>query len=276
MIETKSSLFVKCEIDNVFTDYSHKSSNFGKDSFSINLTVNDFIYVGYNKPINVLYVNHISSFVDEGMLSLQVFNGTEWVNASVEDDTFGLQRSGYVKFKRDLGQVASVVDDVSTYWYRFSSSIAREGLVLSGINLVFASDYDLLLEQPYITMDEFLSSSLKSHILTHVAVRNEILQKFRNKDYYKLDKDGFKQDLNQWDLIDIDEVKQAAIYLAISKIYFNMSDSSSDTWAVKSSEYRSKFESCIQAASLSLDFNDNGIKDIEEVKTQTTVRYLSR
>ncbi len=278
MIDLKSLLTVKHEVSTVFSDYSHKTNNFGRDVVSIDLDTTDYIYIGFHKPINAFYFNHLSTYVTEGELSLEVYNGSSWIAASgLGDDTLGLKRSGFIKFNRDqVSQVNSTVNGTTNYWYRMSLSVERLALSISGINLVFADDYELMLEQPYITMPEFLDT-LPSHIMIHAACRNEILQSFRNKDYIKLDASGVKQDINAWDLLDIEEVKQGAVYLAMSKIYFNMSDANDDVWANKAHEYREKYQEMIRVAALSLDLNDDGKASPDENKTaKINTTFMSR
>jgi hypothetical protein len=268
MINVKELLTVKHEASLAFVDYSHKTNNFGRDVVSIELDSSDFLYVGFRKPINAFYFNHTSTYENEAVLSLEVYNGTSWVEASGKaDDTLGLKRSGFIKFDRDqVGQVSHTVDGSNLYWYRLSVSEAREELKIEGINLVFADDYELMLEQPYITLPEFLGKiATTTHILIHAACRNEIMQCFRNKDYYKMS-NGVKEDINAWDLLDIEEIRQAAVYLAMSKIYFNMSDANDDVWANKSYEYRTLYTKMIQVASLSLDVNDDGVVTSNENK----------
>lgn len=277
MIESKSSLYIKYDADGTYTDYSHKCSNFSRDTFTITLDeATDYIYIGFKKPINALYFNHNSTGYTEGSLTLEYYNGSTYTPVStLADDTFGLYRSGFIKWERSLDHAESTEDSTQAYWYRLRVSAARTDLEISGINLVFADDYELSLEQPYINTPEFLGN-LSSHIKTHAAVRNEVIQRFRNKNYIKVNQQGQKEDINVWDLHDIDEVKQAAVYLAISKIYSNMSDDPTDVWQAKADEYYQKFEKYIQIATLSLDTNDDGIETNEERATPFQTRHISR
>lgn len=278
MIDLKAYLTVMHESNSEVNDYSHKAASFGRDIVTIDLGTADYIFIGYRKPINAFYFNHNSIYANESIMKLEYFNGAAWINVdSLSDDTFGLKRSGYVRFERkQANQVSNTVNTYNRYWYRLSTLEERLDLSISGINLVFADDYELMLEQPYVTMPEFLDN-LPSHILTHVACRNEILQSFRNKDYVKIDSNGIKQDVDQFDLLDIFEIKQAAVYLAMSKIYFNMSDSREDVWASKAHDYRSKYEKMLQIATLSLDLNDDGLASVDEVKTKNFIStYMSR
>jgi hypothetical protein len=269
MIESKAILSVKLEHHSVFSDLTYKTREFGRDEVSIILDADtDFLYVGYSKPINCFFLNHNSNGVAEAITALKYYNGTSWVSVSnLEDDTLGLSRPGLLRWDRELvGQVASLIDGVTKFWYKLSTNTNKATLKLSGINVTFASDFDLTLEQPFATQSEMLGG-LTSHILIHTAVRNEIIQYFKGKDYYKLDSNGVKQDLTCWDLMEIGEVNQAAIMLALSKIFFNFSDSKDDIWSSKAYEYRGRYQKFIDKASITIDFNDNGIIESNENKS---------
>ena len=277
MIESKSILQVKSYISGVYSDITYKMREFQRDIITESLETTDYLYVGYDKPINCFYINLNSSLIESSM-NMEYYNGSSWVSLDgLEEDTIGLSRSGFIRWNREqINQTIHTIDNSNKYWYRLSCNSVRTNLILAGINLIFSNDYDLLMEQPYITMTEFLGGQT-SHILIHNSVKNEIIQYFRTKDYYKTDSNGLKQDINIWDLLEIDEVKQAAILLAISKIYFNQSDAKGDVWESKAYEYRARYTKIIEAGSLSIDFNDNGKKDIDENKTnKLNTFFMSR
>jgi len=279
MIDKKMNLIVKHDNNTVFTDYSHKMATYSRDAVTISITTaEDYLYVGFNKPISAMYIDITSAASSESTLTLDYWNGSSYVTVTnLSDDTLGLDRSGFIRWDRELDDHATVAVDSSTlYWYRLNPGTDRASLVISGINLVFSDDYELSLEQPYISDSEFLGGE-SSHIKTHVAVRNEIVQKFRNKNYIKIDPiTGLNEDINVWDLLDIDEVKLAATYLALSKIYFQLSDNPEDIWGVKSEVYQNKFNKFINIARLSIDVNDDGLVDTVENKPGFATRIFKR
>lgn len=278
MIDLNSSLTLLHDDNSVFTDYSHKVASFGKDKITLTVTNSeDYLYVGFNKPINAIYVNIESQSGTEGSLNVEYYNGANYVSLSgVSDDTLGVYRSGFIQWpKEQTDQAKSTVDSREMYWYRFKPSVDRTAIVISGLNLVFSDDYQLSLEQPLINTTEFLGDEV-SHIKSHVASKEQIIQKFRNSDYVVTDIDGNKQNLNIWDLHDIQEVRLAATYLALSKIYYNMSDDAEDVWNVKSKDFNSKYEKFIQIARLSVDINDDGIIDDVENKPRTKTGFMYR
>ncbi len=283
MINKRTSLTVKHDDNSVFTDYSHSMAAFGRDTETFDvITLEDQLYVGFEKPINAIYVDIVTAPNDihdtHAISTVEYWNGTAWAGVSqLSDDTLGLHRGGFIRWDREQDdQATNAVDSATMYWYKINPNEDRAGMVISGLNLVFSDDYELSLEQPYISDSEFLGSE-SSHIKTHAAVKREIIQKFRNKDYVKIDSvTGDKEDINCWDLHDLDEVRLAATYLAISKIYYQMSDDVEDVWAVKSKAYEDKFNKYINLARLSLDTNDDGVIDDVENKAQFKNRFLNR
>lgn len=283
MIDIRTSLTILHDDNSVFTEYSHKMAAFGKDGVTLTITsAEDYIYVGFEKPINAMYIDITTPNGAEGSLTMEYWNGSAWTTVlNKSDDTFGLFRSGFIRWDKEdsngsSDQAENEVNSIAKHWYRLRPSVDRTAIVISGINLVFSDDYELSLEQPFISDSEFLGNE-SSHIKTHAAVKREIMQKFRNKNYLKLNQiSGDKEDINGWDLHDIEEVRLAATYLALSKIYYQMSDNPEDIWGMKSQDYQSKFDKYINIARLSLDTNDDGLTDAGENKANFKTRFMNR
>jgi hypothetical protein len=281
MIDKRMNLTVKHDDNGSFSDYSHKMGAYGRDAITLTITsAEDDVYVGFAKPINAMYVDITSAAGSESTMTLEYWDGSAWTSVSeLSDDTMGMNRSGFIRWNREenlTDYAKNAVDGQTMYWYKLNPGADRTDIVLSGLNLVFSDDYELSLEQPYISDSEFLGNE-SSHIKTHVAARNEIIQKFRNKNYVKIDPiSGDPEDITPWDLLDIDEVRLAASYLALSKIYYQLSDNPEDVWAIKSVEYYNKFEKYVNVARLSVDTNDDGIQDDVENKRPYKNRHFSR
>lgn len=278
MIDLKTSLTVKIKVNGVYTDVSSKMSNMNKDTLLWDFaSAATELYVGYSKPIHSVYVNHNTTYGTDSTLSVYYWDGSNWSPVvDLDDDTYGLKRSAFISWSVADNHLTNSVDGNTKYWYKIIPGVDRDQCLLAGIGLVFSDDYELSLIQPYISSSEFLPVGQTSHILTHSAVKNEIMQYFRNKDWYKLGADGSRQDITCWDLLNIFEVKQAASLLAVNKIYMNMSDSKDDIWSTKAHGYLEQANKALQIATLSLDFNNDGKVSGDTERFENITRFMSR
>lgn len=259
------------------TDYTPVTREFALDELELDFTTAPYIYIGHRKPINAVFFNIIEQEANNPSITTgEYYNGTEWRPlADFTDHTRGFYRSGFLKFNRVQDGISLYeIADKTEYWYRFRSEVLLESLKIEGVGLVFSDDIQLQREVPLITDVSFLGSR-KSHILAHTAARDEIIQKFRNKDYI-VRNGGKYRNLEVFDLHDIDEVRLASVYLALSKIYLNSSDSPTDTWADKANLYRDYFNKYINIARLSVDVNDDGEEQSSENKPILKNKYITR
>lgn len=257
------------------TDYSNDSFDFTRDNFNLTLLSNGFLYIGYYKPINTLYVSLETPQIVANSLTVELWNGSAWVAVDNKfDDSKGFTRSGFINWDKSNSQVEHTVNSVSKYWIRISPSADQGQCVVKGINIIFADDQDLITEVPEITDTNHLAGKT-SHILTHVAVRNQIIQDLNNKDYKKIDPiTGRSEDLTCWDILDANQIKQAAMFLALAKIYFNFSDNPEDKYYQKYQDYMARYKDAYNLSRLFLDEDDDGTLDENEQRAEgfSTVR----
>jgi len=67
-----------------------------------------------------------------------------------------------------------------------------------------------------------------------------------------------------FDLLDKTEVALAATYLALSTIFFRMADNQDSIEWDKYKEYQDRFQNTFKSIQVTLDVNDNGIKDDDD------------
>jgi hypothetical protein len=263
------NLTTKLKVFHNSTDYSKEAFDYTRDAFSLTLLSTDYLYVGFSKPINSIYVQINTANTNANTIQAEYYNGSTWVSVSdFFDDTKGFTRSGFMTWDRNqTNQASNAVNATAAYWIRFQPSASHSASVLAGINFIFADDNDLVLEVPEITDSNHLAGK-SSHILTHVAVRNQIIQDLNNKDYKKHNiSTGLPEDLTCWDILDVNQIRQAAVFLALSKIYFNFSDQADDKYEQKSKEYQARYKDAFQLSRLYLDKDDDGLEDVEEKVT---------
>ena len=77
----------------------------------------------------------------------------------------------------------------------------------------------------------------------------------------------YYRNITEWDLFDIDEIKHAAKALAISKIYYTLSDNTEDKWDQEARRFNSQYIKNMDMAHVSLDKdNDGKLQQFENIK----------
>lgn len=277
-MDLRSRLFV-FTFDGDFTDISAECQNFVRDPISLNLAPADYLYVGYTKPINAIFAAFVTPNEGNNPVQVEYFaDGATWKPLIVSDDTKNFTRNGFITWNRVDDVDKSAVNDTSAYWLRLSFADSNEepaNMVasLQGLNLVFADDNDIASEAPALIDSAFYPAGQNSHILQHVATKNYIISRLRNLGYMKITESG-DENINQWDLLDIYEIRQAAMYYAISQIYFNLSDNVEDQYWAKYKQYERRFDEAFGLGSMRIDTNNNGKVDPEEKRPIRSARWF--
>lgn len=264
MIDPTTKLYVFHDDNSVFSDFTDLAADYIRDEFSMTLVAaEDYLYLGYYKPFNATYVKLITANTNANELALEYFDGTTWQSRSVTDETLGMTRSGFLLWD-STDMASTTINSQEAFYVRIKPSADHTVTTARAMNLVFADDNALKQEFFEIDNSSLLPPGETDHIVHHVAARNTIIQKLRNLQYIKTNSDGIYVNMTQWDLFDLFEIKQSAIMLTLSKIFFLLSDSPEDTWWAKYREYQDKFEEAFKLARLTLDVDDDGVKDAGE------------
>lgn len=274
MLNPNTQLTIKYSDNGSFTDYSLEFQDFTRDTQSINLkTTLDKLYIGYYKPINKYYIDLTTANSVSNVLTIKYYNGANFVSVDDQmDETKGFTRSGFIHWTRDqTDETKTTIDSKELYWYEVTTSVTHADAIYNGIGILFADDKDLTEIIPEIADSTHLVGR-PSHVLAHVSAKKWIIQDLRNRNYGKYDADGVFQDITAWDILDIEQINQAATYKALSIIYFNYSDEKDDIYEKKSRSFNAQFKDSMQLSKLRLDLNDDGLVDTNE----NTLEYVSR
>jgi len=266
MIDSRTKLTVFHDDNSSFVDYSDLAVDYMRDPFTVTVvSAEDYLYFGYSKPFNATYVELDSPGSISNEYTIELYDGSGWATVDARDETQGMTRSGFITWEKgDMNAVE--VNSVSAYYIRLKPSVDQGSTTIRGINLVFSDDQQMKQEFFEITNTSLLPNGENSQITKHVASRNAIMQMLRNQGYVKVNGSTGEENINQWDLHDITEIRQAATFMALSKIFFNLSDSVDDNWWHKYREYQSKFSTMFALAKLKLDDDDDGAVDEVEKK----------
>lgn len=254
------------------TNYSQEAQDFKRDTFTLTMTTDDFLYIGYKKVINALYValeqfNTISS-----SLEIEYYSESGWSQLNFSDDTRAFSRSGFITWERPNDAADIEIDGINACWIRIATNDDIDPVEFQAINLVFSDDNDICSEVPALIDACFYQQGATSHILQHVAAKNYIMSRLKSLGYVKYDANG-EQNINEWDILDIYEIRQASTYYSIAQIYFNLSDDVDDQYWAKYKEYEGKFEEAFALGRLRIDIDDDGQVDAVEKRQIKTVRW---
>jgi len=245
-------------------DYTQKLSDFSRDSETITLYIGDYLYLGYQARFYSFYFYATAFNTNPSDIVLEVYDGSSW-NAigseSRNDDTLGFSRSGFVQWSVEEDEFEeSEHEGIERYWLRISVTGATTAMSIVAINALFCDDDELQKEYPPVSRSDFkLGEPDYTHI--HTSVRDYIVQTFRNRGLRKLSRNWEKWvRVTAIDILDIQEVRLAARYLALHKILLGVSDNPEDNWAVKAAFYLREYEKQISLAYLSFDASGEGDK----------------
>ena len=257
-----------------FTDFSKQANVYITDTFQIQYTAldSDEIFLGLYKPFRQLYFELSQINVAPSDLTVRYFNGSSYVTLDLVDNTNDLSRSGFWTWELPEDWSESSVNSETKYWISISSSSDFD-LEFSGINILFADDIDLQRENR--TINNLLAKGDSSFVAYHEAARDEIIQSLRNGGYTTR-KDGAQvsHDLTKWDILIPDQIRNAAKYLALSKIMFDVSSNVDDKWYQRFKDYRDMYNEAFKLYLLAIDSNDDGTEDNYEANNFRTVSLV--
>ena len=260
-------LFVLAEISSSFTDVSQASRDFLRDNINLTFDVGDKLFIGLYKPFNAAYLELLQA-TSEVSVSFKYSNASSFQSLEVFDDTKGFSRSGFLQWKRNIDAWQEVsINSQDAYWVEIEFNEAYT-LDAAGFNLVFSDDYEMQTKNASIM--DYLAKSDTSFIRTHVATRNEIVQLLRNGGHLKMPSgiDDFffepvsnREDITKWDILDINQIKEAATFKSMATIFFNESRNNDDKEYQNYRDYNGRFGQSFKLFYLSLDKNDDGKED---------------
>lgn len=243
-------------------DISLLLENYILDSFIEDLTTSETIDFGFFKPINNIFLEITGQNV-LNTVQVEFWNGSSWSILESIDRTSGFNRSGFISWERNIdAQKESLLHGKTLFWYRIKVLTNDvPALELKGINLVFSDDNDL--KSTYPDIMEYIHEGESSFISYHQSARDFIINYLRNKGK-TVSKYGAYKLLDQFDLHNFEEVRQASKYKALAMIFFNESDAIDDKWYQKAKDFDRLYAEAISMDLLSLDTNNDGKIDQSE------------
>jgi hypothetical protein len=252
-------------------DLSREQSRY--EYMSNTLDLNDYdLYVGYYKPISTLFLNVIKN-TEDLVLDVKYYSGSIFESVyGFKDLSFGLTTPGFISWKnRQVGQVPNLLFGETLYWYKLTTNDPAN-IVFRGISTLFSDDYDLIAAYPSIM--NHLPEGQQSFVRFHEEAAKDIIIDLRRTGLVingKLSAPSVRKQLDAFDLLDKEEVRDAAKYFALSKIFAWLSDAPNDKWENLAAKYEAEAAGSLTPL-ITIDQNDNGIiEDYEEAADQPII-----
>jgi len=276
-MDLRTRLNIQSDDGGVFTDFSAEAQDFKRDPFTITMTTDDFIYIGFNKQINAFYVQMDTENTITSTMKLEYFSPIGWIELDISDDTKALTRNGFVSWERikadnDNPPEETIINGDTEIWVRMSIADNIDPVDFQAINIIFSDDNDMSQEVPALVDPCFFPTGQTSHILNHVASKNYIMGRLKNGEYVNNTEDG-EENITEWDVLDIYELRQSSNYYAIAHVYFNLSDNVEDQYWAKYEEYSAKYKEAFALGRLRIDQNNDGQVNTDEKRPFKTLRW---
>lgn len=258
-----------------YNNVTSQASDLRLDSFTYDLSPTKFIYVGYSKPINALYFYMIDGKNNVNTnLKFEYWNGTAWTSLSIADQTHALKYSGMVNWTTPTDFAETSVNSITSCWIRVSTQAATTpNLKFQYMGLVFSDDTDISIEFPSVLQECYYPTGYSDFFSYHVNAKEYVMSELLRRGYTKM-VGASKEPINQWDVLDVYELRQASLYYAMSQIFFTLSDNSSDNYWQKYIEYKNKYEQAMSLGMLRIDQDNDGQADESEKLPIASVRWV--
>lgn len=269
--------------DGGFTDLSDKVFDFSRDEVLLQLKTTSTLYIGFRKPFNFFYNSFTVLNTITNKLTVKYHDVTDDALKDVpnlSEETKGFTREGFISFDRpELNSQATtawkktIVDGVELFWLVITTDTNHDVITeINAVGILFANEQDIIEERSNITSKHAQDERTKTWVTKHQAARNEIVQSIRNQGKSKivlgsnLEPSRFL-DITPFDFLRLDQIRQAAKWLCLAKIFMNeLSDAADDKWMGLGEQFMDNYTAAFDVFLLSLDSDDDGEEDFVENK----------
>ena len=287
MIEEK---FTVLHDDNsVFINHSFLAKDYDTAAFPlVIISADDRILIGLDKLFNSFFPQMETVNTNAGTFTAKYFDKDDqaFKALTIQDETLMFTQSGFIFFDKpkdtDNNNLweANTINGIKKFWLQLVPSVDFSvGTEVRGLSVLFSNDADLTRSRSNIVTKHAQGQQNDSWILKHVEARDEIIQRIRNAGNKKvkledIDGEGIfeSKDITRFDFHDIDQLRQASKYFALTNIFrFELSDEKDDKYELLARKYEKKASNAMNVFFLKIDFNDDGIEDTNESTNDTRI-----
>lgn len=265
-------------------DLSLKLKSFSTPSVGFELLSTDSFYIGYEKFFRQFFVSFESLNTSGSNLSFTYFNGSTWSPLKVLDESFSFSKDGFVTFEPPTDWKSTAVNGESLFYIKISTDIDFTPTTkLTGLSILFSNDDDLVGIRSDIVSKY---NKGKTWVVKHEEAKKQIIQKIRNAGHRKItarlsnstlffgnDNSIYFDNINEFDLFNPFELRQASKYLTMSLIYLHeLTDSSDDKFEKAGKHYYALYQEAIDLFMLKLDIDNDGVENSKESEEETGIK----
>ena len=256
------------------TNYTIQAADPMTDAFPLNIGTLDSMYAGYEKPISSIYI-YISSGqnLTGGNLVIEYWTGTMWKALPALDQTQFFNRNGTISWTMPTDWVPLEIDGIEKYYVCMYGDTDLTGLQIQYVGTVLSDDTDIALEYPGVLQSAYYPTGQTNFMSFLITAKEYIVSELLRRGYTKTVGTEVEP-INQWDILNIFELKQASLYYALSQIFFTLSDNSSDNFWQKYLDYKNKFETAMNLGMLRIDQDNDGQVDPNEKASIASFRWV--
>ena len=261
------------------SDYTEELNDFLDESVALTIQNTEYLYLGRSKPFNQIFIQSSTPSATKVSFTVEYYNGSSWTEVlQLSDGTKKWTKDGFICWQEhddntDIEEIT--IAGKEQFWYRIQPS-AQLDITLDAIGVLFSEDRILYQARPILDDNDYRMSVVSGdskYTRVHLEVKDQIIQDIRNQGIIKYqseydpDRLRYYKSINEWDLLDLDEIKVAAKNLALSKIYFSLSDTTGDKWENEARRFGEEYYRILDLAYLSLDRNNDGkLQEFETMK----------
>jgi hypothetical protein len=244
------------------------------DSFRLNIGTLNSLYIGYNKPITSSYIYITDGQnVDGGEIVVEYWDGTIWKGLSIVDQTQFFNRSGTISWTMPSDWAPLELGGIEQYYVCIYGTADITDVEVQYVGTVLSDDTDIALEFPSILQAAYYPTGQTSFMSYHITAKEYIVAELLRRGYTKTVGTEVEP-INQWDILNVFEFRQASLYYALSQIFFTLSDNSSDNYWQKYLDYKNKYEQAMSFGFIRIDQDNDGQTDGNEKAPIASYRWV--
>lgn len=254
------------------------TKDFTTNEVSLPLLTTEVLKVGFRKAFNVMYFELKVPNTAPAVITATYTNEAGETALTIEDETFGFTKSGFIRFLRPFDMKESTHENIEKHYVTLRTDTDFSALTqLKGVGIVFSTNEDLVNVRSNIVSVLNDGESLIGKI---ESAKDEIIQRLNNQGHVKIINDTtsslvngiYFDSISEFDFLEIEHLRLASKYLSASLFYLEeLSDDVGDKWEIQGKRHMKKYNEFMDVFLLKIDTDDDGQPDNRELSAENNI-----